>query len=127
KEGHGRLDPRAAGHLLSPDEMRRLAPGNERGEEDETRQPSFRRLKDHSISNSATVAPSFSRPIERAGKATPSPVAMARSIAAFMATPSEHVKVASCAALRMTRALRPVTSIDIRAELSAMRESAGAP
>ena len=59
--------------------------------------------------------------MERATKATPSPVASARSMAARIAAPSEKVNVASWVALRVNRADRLVTSIETRAELRSMR------
>src|SRR3954462_7262980 len=139
QEGPGRIEPGGARHLLAADEMGRFAPGNQGQGEYQPGQPSFRwmlrpaasarpgpsplfrRLKDHSISNSATMVPSFWRPIERAAKTTPSPVATARSIAARIAAPSAKVKVASCVALRVKRAESPVTSVETRAEARSRR------
>src|SRR4051812_1200796 len=121
QEGPGRIEPGGARHLLAPDDMGRFAPGNQGQGEYQPGQPSFRRLKDHSISNSATMVPSFWRPMDRAAKTTPSPVATARSIAARMAAPSAKVNVASCVALRVKRAESPVTSVETRAEARSMR------
>src|SRR2546428_4658809 len=69
-----------------------------------------RRLKDQSISNSATTAPSFWVPTERALNTTGSPERTAFSMAAFMLAPSAKVHVDSCVAFLVHFAVRPVTS-----------------